>query len=46
MSQLGFWRIAQETPDRLAVVTPDGEEHSFGELLARCNQVTHGALLH
>ncbi len=50
MAGLGFWKIAEEMPDRLAVVTPDGPgaspnavtEHSFGELLARCNRVSHG----
>lgn len=42
MANLGFWRIGAEQPDRPAVVTPDGEEYTFGELLAETNKVTHG----
>ncbi len=42
MAELGFWKIAQEDPDHLAVVGPDGTEVSAGELLASCNQVVHG----
>jgi long-chain acyl-CoA synthetase len=42
MSQLGFWSIAQEDPDHLAVVDPDERLVSAGELLASCNQVVHG----
>jgi long-chain acyl-CoA synthetase len=39
---LGFWNIGRDDPDRVAVVTPDGERVTFGELLARNNQVVHG----
>jgi long-chain acyl-CoA synthetase len=39
---LGFWNIGREDPDRVAVVTPDGDQVTFGELLARNNQVGHG----
>jgi long-chain acyl-CoA synthetase len=40
--ELGFWRLAQADPDRTALVTPDGREHTAGELLAAANQVAHG----
>ncbi len=39
---LGFWKLAQEQPDAIAVVTPSGEEVSAGRLLAATNQVVHG----
>jgi long-chain acyl-CoA synthetase len=38
---LGFWARAQENPDWIAVVDPDGTEHRAGDLLARVNQLTH-----
>lgn len=38
----GFWYFAQEDPQALAVVDPDGTEISAGELLARCNRMAHG----
>ena len=38
---LGFWARAQEDPDWIAVVDPDGTEHRAGDLLARVNQLTH-----
>ncbi len=41
-AELGFWRIAQSDPERLALVEPDGTEHLAGDLLAAVNQVTHG----
>ncbi|MCZ7526225.1 MAG: acyl-CoA synthetase [Acidimicrobiia bacterium] len=37
----GFWKYAEEDPGHLAVVDPDGPEHTAGEVLARCNQVSH-----
>jgi long-chain acyl-CoA synthetase len=37
-----FWNHAQAAPDHLALVEPDGTEHSAGALLAACNQVVHG----
>lgn len=40
--ELGFWKIAQENPDHLALVEPDGSEHTFGDLFAAQNQVVHG----
>ena len=41
MGDLGFWALAQEDPDYLALVTPEGDEVSSGELLGRSNQVVH-----
>ena len=42
MADLGFWALAQADPDHLALVTPDGTEHTAGDLLGRVNQVVHG----
>jgi len=39
---LGFWHLATTDPERIALVTPDGVEHTAGELLAGVNQVSHG----
>jgi long-chain acyl-CoA synthetase len=39
MGDLGFWALAQEDPDHLALVAPDGTQLSAGELLGRANQV-------
>ena len=38
----GFWALAQRDPARVALVLPDGEEVSAGELLAASNRVVHG----
>jgi long-chain acyl-CoA synthetase len=37
----GFWKYAQQDPQHLAVIDPDGTEHRAGDLLGRCNQVVH-----
>ncbi|HEY1634865.1 MAG TPA: acyl-CoA synthetase [Acidimicrobiales bacterium] len=42
MADLGFWSIAGEDPDHLAVVDPDGTEISAGQLLGAANQLVHG----
>ncbi|MEV1175231.1 AMP-binding protein [Nonomuraea sp. NPDC049784] len=43
VSQLpGFYAIAAADPARRAVIDFDGTETSYGELLARVNQVSHG----
>src|SRR6476646_7457507 len=42
MADLGFWSIAQATPDHLAVVDPDERPVLAGDLLASCNQLVHG----
>jgi long-chain acyl-CoA synthetase len=39
---LGFWRIAQERPEHLALVDPDENLVTAGDLLASANQVVHG----
>ncbi len=41
MGDLGFWALAHEDPDHLALVAPDGVEYRAGELLDRTNQVVH-----
>ena len=41
MGDLGFWAFATESPDHLALVTPDGKEVTAGELLGRSNQLVH-----
>lgn len=38
----GFYAIAAADPGRLAVIDTDGAETSYGDLLARVNQVSHG----
>ncbi|HEY3703002.1 MAG TPA: AMP-binding protein, partial [Acidimicrobiales bacterium] len=42
MADLGFWSIATEDPDHLAVVGPEGAEIPAGELLGAANQLVHG----
>ncbi len=42
MVDLGFWALAAHDPHHLALVTPEGEEVSAGELLASTNQLVHG----
>jgi long-chain acyl-CoA synthetase len=39
---LGFWAYAAENRDKLCLVDPDGAEHTFGEVLDRVNQYSHG----
>jgi long-chain acyl-CoA synthetase len=41
MGDLGFWALAQEDPDYLALVAPDGTEVRAGELLGHANQLVH-----
>ena len=41
MGDLGFWALAHEQPEHLALVAPDGTEYTSGELLGRANQVVH-----
>ena len=38
---MGFWKYAQDDPGYLAIVDPDGTEHTAGEVLARANQLAH-----
>jgi long-chain acyl-CoA synthetase len=42
MSELGFWKAAQDDPSHLALVDPDGRTYTAGELLATANQLVHG----
>jgi long-chain acyl-CoA synthetase len=42
MGPMGFWRIAQDRPQWIAAIDPDGTEHTAASLLARVNQITHG----
>ena len=42
MGDLGFWALAQEDPDDLALVTPEGDEVKAGDLLGHANQLVHG----
>ncbi len=37
----GFYKYAQAEPSFVAVVDPDGTEHTAGDLLARANQYVH-----
>jgi long-chain acyl-CoA synthetase len=41
MGDLGFWALAQDDPDYLALVTPDGDDVRAGELLGHANQLVH-----
>src|SRR3954471_8158793 len=38
---MGFWKYAQEDPQYIAVIDPDGTEHRAGEVLALANQWVH-----
>ena len=38
----GFWHYAQEDPDALAVVDPDGTEHTAAEVAHRSHRLVHG----
>ncbi|HEY3734799.1 MAG TPA: acyl-CoA synthetase [Streptosporangiaceae bacterium] len=42
MGSMGFWSLAQASPDWIAAVAPDGTEHRAADLLGRVNQITHG----
>ncbi|MBA3302318.1 MAG: acyl-CoA synthetase [Acidimicrobiia bacterium] len=42
MGLLGFWALAEENPDHLALVDPEGGEHTAGELLREANRLVHG----
>ena len=42
MAELGFWNLARQAPEKLALADPGGREWSRGELLASGNQIAHG----
>jgi long-chain acyl-CoA synthetase len=39
---VGFWKLAEEDPGRLAVVDPSGRAVTYGELYAESNRLVHG----
>lgn len=39
---IGFWKIAESDPERIAVVDPDYRETTFGELYELTNRIVHG----
>jgi len=39
---VGFWKLAEEDPGRLALVDPSGAEVTYGELFATSNRLVHG----
>lgn len=39
MSDLGFWQFAEKDPGKLALVGPNGNEWSRGELHQECNKI-------
>ncbi|GJM38667.1 MAG: putative acyl-CoA ligase [Acidimicrobiales bacterium] len=38
----GFWKIAEADPDHLALIDPDYNEMTYGELAALTNKIVHG----
>ena len=40
----GFWRIAEQEPELLALVDPHGNEIRYGELYQLVNRMSHGLL--
>jgi long-chain acyl-CoA synthetase len=42
MTELGFWKLATADPERVAIITPEGLEHTGGELLSAANRISHG----
>jgi long-chain acyl-CoA synthetase len=42
MATYGFWKLAAEEPEHVAVIDPNGRAVKAGELLASVNQVSHG----
>jgi long-chain acyl-CoA synthetase len=42
LSNIAFWRLAQEEPARIAVIDAEGRPITRGELLAAANRVVHG----
>ncbi len=41
MENLGFWNIAQRSPNQIALITPEGERTTNAELLQSANQIVH-----
>ncbi len=42
MADIGFWKLAQDDPDKIAVIDPDGKETTRGELLTFANRIARG----
>lgn len=42
MATYGFWKVAQDDPAHVALVTPTGESITAGALLGEANRVVHG----
>ena len=42
MSDIGFWNLAQQSPDKVALIDPQEQTWSRGQLLSQCNQLVHG----
>ena len=42
MASTGFWKLAAADPERIALIDPDDEAHTAGELLAACNRIANG----
>src|SRR5947209_15832084 len=42
MASTGFWKLAAEDPERIALIGPDDEPHTAGELLAAANRIANG----
>src|SRR5579859_1987031 len=42
MATFGFWKLAQDDPAHVAVITPAGDAIKAGDLLAAANRVVHG----
>jgi len=42
VTDIGLWAIAMQTPDRPAVIEPDGTVVSYAELAARADQAGRG----
>lgn len=41
MSTIGFWKLAQQDPDRAAIIDAEGRTTTRGELFRAANQVVH-----
>jgi len=42
MASTGFWKLAAEDPERIALIGPDDDAHTAGELLAASNRIANG----
>ena len=42
MSEFGFWNLAQAAPDATALIDPDENRYSRGDLLKEANQLANG----